>query len=87
MLLFHEKLYLAFMKTYHLPILVETDEDGVFIVSCPLYKGCHSYGKNIDEALANLKEVAEMCIAEQEQPASNQFIGIREMELTINASA
>jgi predicted RNase H-like HicB family nuclease len=54
------------MKIYHLPVLVETDEDGVFIVSCPLCKGCHSYGKNIDEALANLKEVAEMCIAEQQ---------------------
>ena len=75
------------MKKYHLPILVEIDEDGVFIVSCPLYKGCHSYGKNIDEALSNLKEVAEMCIAEQKEEGNNQFIGVREMELTINATA
>lgn len=75
------------MKTYHLPVVVEVDEDGIFILSCPLYKGCHSYGKNIDEALANLKEVAEMCIAEQQESALNQFIGVREMELTINASA
>ncbi|MEO5947666.1 MAG: type II toxin-antitoxin system HicB family antitoxin [Chitinophagaceae bacterium] len=75
------------MKKFHLPILVEIDEDGVFIVSCPLYKGCHSYGKNIEEALNNLKEVAEMCIQEQESEGSNQFIGVREMELTINATA
>ncbi len=75
------------MKKFHLPILVEIDEDGVFIVSCPLYKGCHSYGKNIDEALNNLKEVAEMCIQEQESQSINQFIGVREMELTINATA
>jgi predicted RNase H-like HicB family nuclease len=75
------------MKKYHLPVLVEIDEDGVFIVSCPLYKGCHSYGKNIDEALSNLKEVAEMCIEEQKEEGSNQFIGVREMELTINATA
>ena len=54
------------MKTYHLPVVVEVDEDGIFIVSCPLYKGCPSYGKNIDEALANLKEVAEMCVPEQQ---------------------
>jgi len=67
--------------------LVGVGVDGVSIVSCPTYKGCHSFGKNIDEALANLKEVAEMCIAEQEQPVSNQFIGVREMELTINATA
>lgn len=75
------------MKTFHLPVVVEVDEDGIFIVSCPLYKGCHSYGKNIEEAVANLKEVAEMCIAEEQQTSSNQFIGVREMELTINASA
>ncbi len=49
--------------------------------------GCHSYGKNIEEAVANLKQVAEMCIAEEQQTSSNQFIGVREMELTINASA
>lgn len=53
------------MKTYHLPVVVEVDEDGVFIVSCPLYKGCHTYGKDINEALANLKEVAEICIGEE----------------------
>ena len=75
------------MKKYHLPVLVEIDEDGFFIVSCPLYKGCHSYGKNIEEAMFNLKEVAEMCIAEQKETATNQFVGVRELELTINATA
>lgn len=83
----HLNLYIAQMKTFHLPVVVEVDEDGIFIVSCPLYKGCHSYGKNIDEAISNLKEVAEMCIAEQEVPISNQFIGVREMELTVSVSA
>ena len=74
------------MKKYHLPVLVEIDEDGFFIVTCPLFKGCHSYGKNIDEAMFNLKEVAEMCIGEQQELATNQFVGVREMELTINAT-
>jgi predicted RNase H-like HicB family nuclease len=53
------------MKTYHLPIVVEVDEDGIFIVSCPLFKGCHSYGKTIDEALVNLNEVVEICVEEK----------------------
>lgn len=68
------------MKTYHLPIVVEVDEDDFFIVSCPLYKGCHSYGKNIDEALDNLKEVIAMCVEEQPLEESNKFIGVREIE-------
>ena len=45
------------MKKMHLPIIVEIDEDGYYIVSCPLFKGCHSYGTTIDEALTNIREV------------------------------
>lgn len=75
------------MKTYHLPVVVETDEDGIFIVSCPLFKGCHTYGKTIDEALDNLKEVVEICISEQPIAEENKFIGVREMEFKIPARA
>lgn len=48
----------------HLPILVEQDEDNIYIVSCPVFKGCHSYGKTIDEAISNITEVVQMCIEE-----------------------
>jgi predicted RNase H-like HicB family nuclease len=51
-------------KILHLPILVEQDEDNMYIVSCPVFKGCHSYGKTIDEALANIREVIDICIDE-----------------------
>jgi predicted RNase H-like HicB family nuclease len=50
------------MNKVHLPILIETDEDGIYIVSCPSFKGCHSYGKTIEEALKNIKEAIELCI-------------------------
>ena len=39
----------------HLPILIEQDEDKVYIVSCPTFKGCHSYGKTIEEAMKNIQ--------------------------------
>jgi predicted RNase H-like HicB family nuclease len=75
------------MKTYHFPVVVEIDEDGVYIVSCPTFKGCHSYGQTIDEALSNLREVIEMCIEEQSSENINQFIGVREMEIIVPISA
>jgi len=46
--------------TKHFPVLIEIDEDGYYIVSCPLFEGCHSYGKTIDEAMQNITEVIEM---------------------------
>lgn len=75
------------MKTYHFPVVVEIDEDGVYIVSCPMFKGCHAFGNTIDEALDSLREVVEMCIEEQSLENVNQFIGLREMEVTIPISA
>ena len=50
------------MKTIHVPIIIETDEDGIFIVSCPQFKGCHTFGKTIDVALARIKEAIELCM-------------------------
>jgi predicted RNase H-like HicB family nuclease len=61
--------------------MIEVDEDGYFIVSCPAFKGCHSYGETIDEALENIKEVIEMCLEEQELEPVNQFVGFRELEI------
>ncbi len=75
------------MKTYHLPVIVEIDEDNVFIVSCPAFEACHTYGKTINDAMENLKEVIEICVAEEPSESVNTFIGIREIEFQIPASA
>ena len=49
-------------QSLHLPILVEMDEDGYYIVSCPVFRGCHTQGKTIEEALFNIREVVDMCL-------------------------
>jgi len=72
------------MKKIHLPIIVEMDEDKYYIVSCPLFKGCHSYGENIDEALENIKEVIGMCLEETNVEELNKFVGMRELEVISN---
>ncbi len=75
-------------KTLHLPILIEQDKDDVFIVSCPVFKGCHSYGATVDEALGNIREVIDICINEDKEKASdlNRFVGFREIQVPINTA-
>jgi predicted RNase H-like HicB family nuclease len=69
------------MEKLHLPIIIEIDEDGYYIVSCPVFKGCHSYGETIDEALENIQEVIEMCLEETKVEELNTFVGFRELEV------
>ena len=73
------------MKTIHVPVIIETDEDGIFIVSCPQFKGCHSYGKTIDEALERIREAIAVCMEDSEIEQVNTFVGFREVEITQGA--
>jgi predicted RNase H-like HicB family nuclease len=70
------------MKKLHVPVLIEVDEDGYFIVSCPLFRGCHTYGRTIDEALEQIREVIAMCIEESGTEYLNTYVGYRELEIT-----
>ena len=48
-----------------LPLLVEKGEDGFYIIECPLFEGCYTQGKTIDEALRNIREVIELILEEK----------------------
>jgi len=37
-------------------VLIEQDEDGVFIVECPSLPGCISQGKTREEAVLNIQD-------------------------------
>ena len=39
-----------------LRVLIERDEDGMFVAECPTLPGCISQGKTLKEAKANIKE-------------------------------
>lgn len=49
-----------------LPIIIEKDEDGFYVVECPLFSGCYSQGETIDEAMKNIREVIDLCLEEEE---------------------
>jgi antitoxin HicB len=40
-------------------ILIEQDEDGVFVANCPALPGCISQGKTRAEVQANIKEAIQ----------------------------
>jgi predicted RNase H-like HicB family nuclease len=53
-------------NNYQLPLLIEKDEDGMYVVECPVFSGCYTQGKTLDEALKNIREVIDLCLLEKE---------------------
>ena len=45
-------------------VVIERDEDGMYVGEVPQLKACYSQGKTIDELLANVREVIEICLEE-----------------------
>ena len=44
-------------------VVIEPDEDGVFVAVCPALLGCTSRGKTREEALANIKDAMTRYLA------------------------
>lgn len=47
-------------------VVIEQDQDG-FYAWCPELKGCQSQGSSIEEALANIREAAELFVETLDQ--------------------
>ncbi len=43
-------------------VIIEPDEAGGFVASCPSLPGCHSEGETLEEAIANIREAIELYI-------------------------
>ena len=54
------------VREVQLPIIVERDDDGFYTVECPLFQGCFTQGKTLDEALENIQEVIGLVLKEPE---------------------
>jgi len=45
-----------------LEVILQKDEDGYYVASCPAIKGCHSQGRTKREVLANIREAILGCL-------------------------
>jgi len=67
------------MKKYNFTILIEKDEDRIFVASVPALKGCHTQANSIEELLPRIKEAIELCLEdEDEEFTQNQFVGVQQ---------
>jgi predicted RNase H-like HicB family nuclease len=62
-------------------VIIEKDEDGYFVGSVPMLRGCHTQAKSLDVLMKRVKEAIELCL-EVEEPATTEFIGVQRVAVS-----
>ncbi|MBI2595590.1 type II toxin-antitoxin system HicB family antitoxin [Candidatus Daviesbacteria bacterium] len=72
-------------------ILIEQDEDGIYVASVPELPGCYTQGKTLEQVRNRIKEAIELVLESDQEikkeklqspkPASN-FFGIEEITVS-----
>jgi predicted RNase H-like HicB family nuclease len=77
------------METYRFQVLIEQDEDGMYVADVPALVGCHTQGRTFEEAVDNIREVIRMCVQELREEgkpivaAYPEIIGIKTLEIAV----
>ncbi|MBK9055160.1 MAG: type II toxin-antitoxin system HicB family antitoxin [Chloroflexi bacterium] len=59
-------------------VVIEQDEDGMYVGEVPQLVACYSQGRTIDELLINIKEVIALCL-EEGLSQMTEFIGVQKV--------
>ena len=61
-------------------VLIEQDEDGVYVAHVPVLPGCHTQGKTLAEARRNIKEAILLWLESGQAPREGvHFVGMEKV--------
>jgi predicted RNase H-like HicB family nuclease len=66
-----------------LVVTLQRDETGTVVAECPAIPGCISQGRTEDEAMANIREAIEGCLAARAANGLPLTVEVREVEVKI----
>lgn len=73
------------MKTYKFTVIIEKDEEGIYVATVPALSGCHTQAKDLNELDERIKEAIKLCLEEEihEEAGNYSFVGVHEVEVAI----
>ena len=71
-------------KVRNFTVLIEQDEDGIYVAKIPGIPGCYTQGKTIQQAMERVKEAIQVCLeADKEERHQMKFIGLQHIEVKL----
>ncbi len=80
-------------KVLNYRVIVEQDEDGVFVASAPSLQGCYTEGDTFEEAINNIKDVIKLHIGSRKETGiisdnfGSGFLGITNVSINYGIPA
>jgi predicted RNase H-like HicB family nuclease len=69
-------------KVLNFTVLIEQDEDGIYVAKVPDIIGCYTQGKTVEQAMERIKEAIQVCLeADKEEILPLKFIGVQQLEV------
>ena len=63
-------------------VVLEQDEDGIYVASIPELEGCYTQGKTLQIVLERIKEAIEVCLeGDKETINPMTFVGIQKIRV------
>jgi predicted RNase H-like HicB family nuclease len=63
-------------------VIIERDEEGLYIGSVPQLPGCHTQGHSLDQLMDRIREAVELCLEVEGIPTQSlEFIGIQRITI------
>ncbi len=67
-------------------IIIEQDEDGIYVASVPELEGCHTQAKTLDKLRERIKEAIQLYLEVESDLVKEvplEFVGIQKVEVAV----
>ncbi len=73
------------MKNYQFTVVVEKDEDGRYLVLCPVLQGCYTEGETKEEAMELIKDAIRLHVQDRIELGEpiHEEVGVEQIRIAV----
>ncbi len=70
-------------RQFRFTVLIERDEDGVYVAFVPLLPGCHTQARNLVELERRIRSAIRLYLKVRKPSVTPRFVGMHQVEIAV----